>query len=76
MGGKGDWSDFMIWATEQSLKAPSRTSTQAGNKRCYTTPVEIYKNGKKVDSFYAEAHVSMNNKIVITSFPNPKQRCA
>lgn len=58
MGGPGNWSNFMIWATGQSLKAPSRTSTQSGNKRCYTTPIEIYKKGKKVSTFYAEAHPS------------------
>ena len=79
MGGPGLWDDYMVWASAQALSAPSLANTQAGNKRCYTTPIEVFQviNGAQTywKTIRPSVVVSMNNKIVITSIPSTVSTC-
>lgn len=79
MGGTGLWDDYMVWASAQVLTAPSLANTQAGNKRCYTTAIEVFQviNGAHVywKTIRPSVVVSMNNKIVVTSIPSTVSTC-
>lgn len=79
MPGPGLWDDFMLWTSRNALASPSRTSTRPGNKRCYSTPIELYRtvNGKPRywKTINPSVFVSRNNRIVITSIPSTTSRC-
>lgn len=70
----GTWDDYMLFATKNALKAPDpkigMPQVIPGDKRCYATPVQIRNpKGVVVDTIHPTIIVSMNNRIVITSFP-------
>lgn len=77
--GGGNWDDFMVWASRQALTAPTYTSVQPGQKRCYTTPVQLYRivNGKPqyYKTFNPSIVVSTNNKKIITAIPSNWSTC-
>lgn len=79
MGGPGNWDDYMVWASDNALRAPAVAVTQPGNKRCYSTPIAVYRqvNGQRQNwnTFQARVIVSINNKIVITAFPTSSSWC-
>ena len=79
MVGPDLWDDFMVFATVNAVEAPASTATQPGNKRCYTTPIKLYRivNGKQqyVKTFNPTVIVSINNKIIITSIPSTSPSC-
>lgn len=79
MVGPGVWDDFMMFATVNAVEAPSRTVTKPGSKRCYTTPIKLYKwvNGVRVyvKTMNPTVLISTNNKIVITSIPTSTSSC-
>jgi hypothetical protein len=78
-GSGGLWDDFMVWATTNALAAPSLVINLAGSKRCYTTPLVVFKyvNGapQYVKTFNPTIIVSSNNKKVITSIPTNTPSC-
>lgn len=73
------WDDYMVWATAMALTEPSVAVSKPDSKRCYTTPLQVfrYSNGviQLVKTFYPTVIVSINNKIVITSYPSNKSSC-
>lgn len=74
LGGK--WDDLMAFATEQALKSPKKTRPKSGNKRCYTTPVQLRDSRNVVRvTFNPTIIISLNNKKVITSYPSSKDAC-
>lgn len=75
MGGPGNWRDFMSWATDQALTYPLRVSVQPGQKRCHATPVIVVKASGQTKTLHATVIASINNKIVITSYPPNNMRC-
>lgn len=79
MGGPGAWDDYMVWATANALQYPAASHLQSGQKRCYTTPIRVYKvvNGQPqyLKTFNPTVVISTNNKIVITSFPSSLSSC-
>lgn len=67
---RGNWDDFMDFATRQALAAPSKAERQSGGKMCYTTPVQIRNSrGAVVKTFYPKIIISTTNRRVITSIP-------
>jgi len=79
MVAPGVWDDFMMFATVNAVEAPSRTVTKPGSKRCYTTPIKLYRwvNGNRVfvKTINPTVLISTNNKIVITSIPTTASSC-
>jgi hypothetical protein len=80
MGGStGLWDDYMVWASGQALAYPVLGNTQPGNKRCYTTPIDVFKVVNGVNTYWKTINpsvvVSINNKIVITSIPSTTSTC-
>jgi hypothetical protein len=79
MGGPGLWDDYMVWATKAALEAPSLVTNQANLKRCYTTPIQVYRvvNGARVfwKVFNPSVIVSTNSKKVVTSIPTNIATC-
>ena len=77
--GSGLWDDYMVWASAQALTSPVLANTQIGNKRCYTTPIDLFQvvNGQQVywKTLNPTVVVSMNNKILITSIPSTTSTC-
>lgn len=67
---RGNWDDFMDFATRQSLAAPSKYANQGGGKFCYTTPIQVRNTrGQVLKTFYPRVVISTNNRRVITSIP-------
>lgn len=67
---RGNWDDFMDFATRQSLAAPSNFVDQGGGRLCYTTLIQVRdRPGKVIKSFYPRIAISKNNRRVITSIP-------
>lgn len=80
MTGPGLWDDFMVYASREAMKAPSSTkANREKNTRCYKTPIKLYRivNGKPqyVKTRYPRVAVSMNNKVVVTSYPTSTPSC-
>lgn len=79
MVGPGNWDDFMMFATVNAVEAPSRTAVKPGSKRCYTTPINLYRweNGVRVfvKTMNPSVVISTNNKMVITSIPTTLSSC-
>lgn len=78
-GFEGYWDDYMVFATQASLESPGYSAERPNQKRCYTTPIEVYEvvdgvpvKKKTIDPTIM---VSMNNKKVITSYPTTNHRC-
>jgi hypothetical protein len=73
------WDDYMVWATAMALSAPSVAVSKPDSKRCYTTPIQVfrYNSGvlQLVKIIYPTVIVSINNKVVITSYPSNKSNC-
>jgi len=73
------WDDNMAWATSRALIAPASVIDRPGSKRCYTTPIQVFRyvNGaiQLVKTFNPTILVSTNNRIVITSIPTTKSSC-
>jgi hypothetical protein len=73
------WDDDMVWATSRALIAPASVIDRPGSKRCYTTPIQVFRyvNGamQLVKTINPTVLVSTNNKIVITSIPTTKSSC-
>lgn len=67
--GGGAWDDFMNWAVGATLAYPSATFIQTGQKACYTTPIQVYHDGRLVKTWQTRVVVSTNNKVVITAIP-------
>lgn len=70
----GTWDDYMLFATKNSLQAPDPSlgmpQVIPGDKRCYSTPVQIKNpDGVVMETIHPSIIVSMNNRVVITSFP-------
>lgn len=67
---RGNWDDFMDFATRQSLVAPSKIADQGGGKLCYTTPVQVRNSkGQVLKTFYPRVIISKTNRRVITLYP-------
>lgn len=80
MGGEGSVTEWIEYLVRGALKAPSEATVQPGNKRCYSTPTQVYKivNGRPVyqRTIHASIIVSRNNKLVVTAIPTTSQsRC-
>lgn len=80
MTGPGLWDDFMVYASREAMKSPSSTEPNwEKNTRCYKTPIKLYRivNGKPqyVKTRYPRVAVSMNNKVVVTSYPTSTPSC-
>ena len=77
VGGVGSWDDLMGFATQEILRSPKMIRSAGNNKLCYTAPIEIAnsKRTKKV-KLNPTVIISMNNKLVITSYPTTtKHNC-
>ena len=78
-GFEGPWDDYMAFATQASLESPAYSAEKPSQKRCYTTPIEVYEvvNGAPVKkkTINPTVMISMNNKKVITSYPTTTHRC-
>lgn len=78
-GEKGHWDDYMVFVTRSALESPSYSAGKPNDKRCYTTPIEVYEfidgNPVKQKTFNPTVMVSVNNKKVITSYPTNNHRC-
>jgi hypothetical protein len=78
-GSGGLWDDYMVWATTNTLGAPSIVVNKLGQKRCYSTPILVFKyvNGtpQYVKTFHPTVIVSTNNKVVVTSIPTTTSTC-
>lgn len=74
VGGTGNWDDLMSFATKQILNKPGMIRSAGSNKLCYTAPIEIAntKRTKKV-KLNPTVIISMNNKLVITSYPTKRK---
>ncbi|UBH25353.1 hypothetical protein KW076_03955 [Micrococcus porci] len=80
MTGPGLWDDFMVYASREAMKAPSRTEPDGEkNTRCHKTPIKLYRmvNGKPqyVKTRHPRVAVSMYNKVVVTSYPTSTPSC-
>lgn len=80
MTGPGLWDDFMVYASREAMKSPSSTkANREKNTRCYKTPIKLYRvvNGQPqyVKTRYPRVAVSMNNKVVVTSYPTSTPSC-
>lgn len=77
----GTWDDYMLFATKNSLQAPDPSlgmpQVIPGDKRCYSSPVQIKNpDGVVMETIHPSVIVSMNNRVVITSFPTSSSpRC-
>lgn len=78
-GFEGYWDDYMVFATNAALESPSYSTTRPNQKRCYTTPIEVYEiiDGVPVKkkTIHPTIMISVNNKKVITSYPTTNHRC-
>ena len=70
-GGSGNWDDFMLFATSQAISGPTPgyPTNEGSNKWCYTTPIQIKKNGVVINTFRPTIIVSSSTKRVLTSYP-------
>lgn len=71
-GGGALWDDFMVYAVNGSVSAPSPNYPVniGNNKWCYTTPIQIKNTqGVVTKTLHPTVIVSVNNKKVITAFP-------
>lgn len=79
MGGPGAWDDYMVWASGNALQYPKVSNFQSGQKRCYTTPIKVYRVQNGVTTYWKTFNptvvISTNNKIVITSIPTTNSTC-
>lgn len=78
-GEEGHWDDYMVFVTRSALESPSYSAGKPNDKRCYTTPIEVYEvidgNPVKQKTFNPTVMISVNNKKVITSYPTNNHRC-
>lgn len=64
----GSWDDFMSFAADETLWAPSNIWDVGGNKLCYTAPI-VFTNGSTSFTIYPKIIISKNNRWVITAYP-------
>lgn len=79
MGGPGSWDDYMVWSSAHALRYPKESNFQSGQKRCYTTPIKVYRVQSGATTYWKTFNptvvISTNNKIVITSIPTTNSTC-
>ena len=79
MGGDGSVTAWIRYLIRNSLAAPAKKAPLVSNKRCYSTPVHVYRmvNGRPSwwKTINPSVYVSSNNKIVVTAIPTTSSRC-
>lgn len=74
-----NWDDFMVWSVAGILKKPELVTLKSGQKRCYSSAIKFVRRvaGEPVETktIYPVVLVSMNNKLVITSYLTTPNKC-